>query len=111
MAGKRGNPNLKKGVSGNPAGKPKGTLNKRTKEANEAFMIVMNLLQERMCNSEDVINNLSPARAAELYVNLLNYVKPKLSSNTNQNENTGEITIKVEYVKGDGIQDSDTRTI
>lgn len=90
---------FKKGQSGNPSGKPKGSVNKTTKQAREAFYTVMEMLEKRMTAEDDVIGRLSPSRAAELYTNLLNYVKPKLSSNTNQNENTGEITIKVEYTQ------------
>jgi hypothetical protein len=88
---------FKKGTSGNPAGKKKGTENKRTKEQREAFELVMELLEARMTVGDSVINQLTPHRAAELYSALLNYKKPKLSSNTNQNTNDGEITINVKF--------------
>ncbi len=87
----------KKGESGNPAGRPKGTQNKVTVAAKEAFLTVMELLEARMTEGDDVISRLSPAKAAELYVNLLNYVKPKLTKNDNNNLNSGEVTVVVKY--------------
>jgi len=90
---------FKKGESGNPTGKPKGAVNKRTKAEREAFESIMELIEERMINGDDVINSLSPARAAELYTNLLNYKKPKLSSNKNDDSVThsGEVKINVNW--------------
>lgn len=90
---------FKKGVVTNPAGRKKGTENKRTKEQREAFIVVMELLEKRMMEGDDVINNLSPHRASELYTNLLNYVKPKLSATKNENTNeiSGEIKVNIEF--------------
>lgn len=78
-------------------GRPKGAENKVTKAAKDAFLTVMDLLEKRMTSDEDVIGRLSPSKAAELYVNLLNYIKPKLSKNDNNNQVSGDITINVKY--------------
>ncbi|WP_316797310.1 DUF5681 domain-containing protein [Pedobacter agri] len=90
---------FKKGESGNPTGKPKGTINKRTKAEKEAYETIMDLIEKRMTNGDDVINNLSEARAAELYVNLVNYKKYKLNSNKNLDkvEHSGEVKINVNF--------------
>jgi hypothetical protein len=96
---------FKKGQSGNPLGKKKGTLNKTTRKAKEAFVTVMELLESRMTDREDVISKLSPAKAAELYLGILQYVKPKLNKNQNDTDVTGEITIKVTY-SDDNILDN-----
>jgi len=90
------------------AGRKKGTPNKRTVAQREAFESIMELIEQRMLDGDDVINSLSPARAAELYTNLLNYKKPKLSSNKNENDNTisGGLNVIVTYgddnIKEDG---------
>lgn len=86
-------------------GRPKGRENKITREAKDAFITVMDLLEKRMTSDEDVIGRLSPAKAAELYVNLLNYVKPKLTKNDNNNQVSGDIVINVKY------QDDNTKQI
>nr|WP_315393934.1 hypothetical protein [uncultured Sphingobacterium sp.] len=90
---------IKKGEIKNPKGRPKGSENKRTKEQREAFLVVMELLEKRMMQGDDVINNLSPHRASELYTNLLNYVKPKLSSTKNENTNEikGDVKINISF--------------
>ncbi|MCX2474077.1 DUF5681 domain-containing protein [Pedobacter sp. MC2016-05] len=90
---------FKKGESGNPNGRAKGALNKRTKAEKEAYDTIMNLIEKRMTDGDDVINNLSPARAAELYVNLVNYKKYKLNASKNQNDTTlsGGLNVTVKY--------------
>ncbi len=104
-------PRFQKGKSGNPQGKKKGTLNKQTKQIKEAFATVMELLEARMMNNEDVINRLSPSRAAELYVNLLAYIKPKLTKNDNSNTLSGDISINVNFTDlsndSDNMNDND----
>jgi len=94
---KKNETSIKKGEVKNPRGRPKNSENKRTKEQREAFLVVMELLEKRMMEGDDVINNLSPHRASELYTNLLNYVKPKLSSTKNETEIKQETKIEVEF--------------
>lgn len=96
---KKNETSIKKGEVKNPRGRKKGSENVRTKEQREAFLVVMELLEKRMMEGDDVINNLSPHRASELYTNLLNYVKPKLSSTKNENTNevSGEIKVNISF--------------
>lgn len=94
---------------GRPKGRPRGKQNKVTVKAKEAFLTVMELLEHRMTTGDDIINRLSPSKAAELYLGLLNYVKPKLTKNDNNNENSGELVIKVEYSDAVPNNNSDER--
>lgn len=98
----------KKGQSGNPAGRKKGVRNKNTIKQEEAFFTIFNLLEERLKNP-DTIDAMSLRQLAELYSSMLNYVKPKLSSTTNQNtnENSGEITVRINYVDIDATDEDE----
>lgn len=91
---------FEKGKSGNPNGRKKGQVNKTTRQMKESFQIVMELLEARMTSTDDdngVINKLSPARASELYSNLLKFVKPTLSSVKQDNTHNGDININVTF--------------
>lgn len=94
---KRNETSIKKGEVKNPKGRPKGSENKRTKEQREAFVVIMELLEKRMMDGDDVIKNLNPRAAGELYATLLNYQKPKLSSTKNETEVKQETKIEVEF--------------
>lgn len=78
------------------SGRKKGTPNKRTVEEREAYEAIMQLIEQRMLDGDDVINNLTPARAAELYVNLVGFKKAKLSSNRIEGGLTNDS--KIEFV-------------
>jgi len=97
---KKANENsIKKGEVKNPKGRPKGSENKRTKEQREAFVVIMELLEKRMMDGDDVIKNLNPRAAGELYATLLNYQKPKLSATKNENTNEikGDVKINISW--------------
>ena len=78
-------------------GRKKGSINKSTKQSLEAYEQVMLLLEARMTNNKDVISKLAEGRAAELYANLLNYKKAKISKNLNDTTIDGNITINVKF--------------
>lgn len=73
---KRGNPNLKKGVSGNPNGRPKGAINKDRKVLREA------LTEYVQGNSEKFyleLNKLTGKEFIDRFISLLEYTTPKLN--------------------------------
>lgn len=74
---KRGNPKLVKGVSGNPAGRPKGAISKTTQKWNQLCDYLMDDGIERLMNALDT---LEPKEYVEAYTKILNYIKPKLQS-------------------------------
>jgi hypothetical protein len=72
-----------KGISNNPAGRPKGIVNSRVQQWNELSGSIMGLHTERfnecLCrlwSSNDPQDNL---KAAQLYLQVLEYFKPKQS--------------------------------
>jgi len=81
------------------SGRVKGVPNKKTVAQREAFDTIMELIEKRLINGDDVINNLSVGRAADLYIALVNYKKPKLSANSNTDsiEHSGAVEIKVSF--------------
>jgi len=104
---KKANENsIKKGEVKNPKGRPKGSENKRTKEQREAFVVIMELLEKRMMDGDDVIKNLNPRAAGELYATLLNYQKPKLSANKNENTTDVKGDVKINISFGDLLNTS-----
>ncbi|WP_286732806.1 MULTISPECIES: hypothetical protein [Sphingobacterium] len=97
---------IKKGEVRNPNGRPKGSENKRTKEVREAYEEIMQLLEKRMMDGDDVIKSLSPSKASELYWNLLGYKKPKLSANKIEQETNVKGDVKINISFGDLINSS-----
>jgi hypothetical protein len=68
---------FKKGHSGNPSGKPKGAINKTTKEIRETITLIVS-------NNIDTIQNdldeLSPRDRVKVLVDLIQYITPKLKA-------------------------------
>ena len=93
-----------------PKGRPKGSENKRTTEQKQAFEIIMQLLEQRLMEGDDVINRLSPTKAGELYATLLNYKKPKLNSNSNNNQVSGGFNVIVTHQELPPLPDNDNDT-
>lgn len=73
------NPNWTPGISGNPAGKPKGAQNKVAEEIKQAFA---QLLQNNVSQLEEWIARVGerdPAKALEIYTKLSERFVPQLS--------------------------------
>jgi hypothetical protein len=71
-------PQYKKTQSGNRAGRPKGTPNKATAEAREAFRNLLDKNTPQMQKWLDQVALEDPAKAMELMLKLAEYVLPKL---------------------------------
>lgn len=101
---KSGNPNMKPGVSLNPAGRPKGSINKRTEKWLQLCDYLMDEGIERLMNA---MNTLEPKEYVEAYTKILNYIKPKLSSVDSSISGDGlKIIIKNE-LEADGNPEND----
>ena len=70
---------FKKGQSGNPNGRPKGAVNKTTKEIKEAYH---NLLEMNLPNLNKWLQEVAsedPEKALSLVLRLSEYILPKLA--------------------------------
>lgn len=85
---------FKKGQSGNPNGRKKGVKNRTTEEMRVFIQQVVDKNYDRL---EEDLDSMNPTNRWLIIQKLSNYFMPTLSKNDNQNNNSGEITIKVEY--------------
>lgn len=89
-----GNPNLKKGVSLNPNGRPKGAVNKKTEKWHQLANYLLDEGTERLMKALD---QLEAKEFVDAYTKILCYIKPKLSSvDANMNGEGLKIIIKNE---------------
>lgn len=98
MAGKqpqkRNETSIKKGEVRNPNGKKKGTLNKVTARTKATIEMVMDNLAETIIEDLSMVN---ASRRLQVYIDLMNYIKPKLSANKIEQEVKQETKIEVEF--------------
>jgi hypothetical protein len=83
-----------KGKSGNPNGRKKGIPNKSTAEIKEIITRVVGNQLDMLEDDLKKIRKESPARAAEIYMKMVDYVLPKQS----KIELEGELNHRVEKV-------------
>lgn len=100
-----GNPMLKKGVSLNPNGRPKGAINKRTEKWLQLCDYLMDEGIERLVVALD---KLEPKEFVDAYAKILCYIKPKLSSVDANMQGSGlQIIIKNELDSDNGTSEND----
>jgi len=68
---------VQKGQVLNPNGRPKGAINKSTQRVKESIQLVMDALETTLL--EDIAR-VTPQRRLQLYTDLMQYIKPKLST-------------------------------
>lgn len=85
---------FKKGVSGNPHGRAKGTPNKTTAEIKEIITRIVGNQLEHIERDLDKIRKNDPAEAMRLSSKFIDYVIPKQT----RMELEGELTHKVQKV-------------
>lgn len=83
-----------KGESGNPKGRPKGTKNRTTEEIRQ---FLQQVVDKNLDNLETDLEKMNVTNRWMILNKITDKFLPNLSKNDNQNENSGEITIKVEY--------------
>lgn len=92
---KKNESTFKKG-DGVKKGRPKGTLNKVTQRQKATIEMVMDSLAETII--ED-LQNVNSSRRLQVYIDLMNYIKPKLSATKNENTNEikGDVKINISW--------------
>jgi hypothetical protein len=88
-----------KGISNNPAGRPKGIVNSRVQQWNELSGSITGLHTEKfneyLCklwNSIDAQDNL---KAAQLYLQVLEYFRPKQSRISHEGQQNEPVIIVI----------------
>lgn len=89
---------IKKGEVRNPRGRPKGAISKQNKQIKATIEMVMDSLAETIIEDLAQVNS---SRRLQVYIDLMNYIKPKLSSSKNENTNEVKGDIKVNISFGD----------
>jgi hypothetical protein len=81
-----------KGQSANPKGKPKGVVHKKTEQWNA---LIESLKDEHTQRFNQVLGKLDDRDFIRVYLEILNYWKPKLSAATNMNLNASENSLSL----------------
>lgn len=89
----------KKGQSGNPSGKPKGTKNTKTIEWEE---FGKELLNEGSMKAKRILSESTDENFMKYYIQLIEYFAPKQSRIESTNKNDNQTIIKIEW-ETDGI--------
>jgi hypothetical protein len=91
---------FEKGVSGNPAGKPKGAVNKTSNKIREAFQKLIEDNLENMTTWLTQVAADDPKSALDIMTKLGEYTTPKLARVENKHEVDEGITeIQLNFVK------------
>jgi len=85
---------FEKGKSGNPRGKPKGTISKTTTEFKEALNNLLKCAAPEMTNWLKAVANTDPAKALDLVAKLAEYIHPKLGRTEHTGRDGGAIETK-----------------
>ncbi len=102
---KPGNPNWEKGVSANPNGRPKGSLNKATGKVREAYQMLTEANLENMTNWLQTIAEDNPKEAFELMLKMSEYVLPKLARTEVTGKDGQDLFQDVKFEFGPGVGD------
>lgn len=91
-----------KGKTNNPKGKPKGTLNRTTKEAKELFISIMNGEVDNIKDALSKIRTKDPSRYIDALAKLFQYTMPKQVDITSDSKAITDIKVTyIDRIEGD----------
>lgn len=91
-----------KGKTNNPKGKPKGTLNRTTKEAKELFISIMNGEVDNIKDALSKIRIKDPSRYIDALAKLFQYTMPKQVDITSDSKAITDIKVTyIDRIEGD----------
>lgn len=90
---KKNNTSFEKGNK-KSVGRPKGSLNKTTARTKATIEMVMDNLAETIIEDLAQVNS---SRRLQVYIDLMNYIKPKLSANKVESEVKQDTKIEVVF--------------
>lgn len=85
---------FEKGKVSNPKGRPKGAKSKTTAEIRSFIQQVMS---ENLPHLKEDLDAMSPGMRWMIIEKMTKYFMPSLTKNDNQNQQSGEVKIVVEY--------------
>ena len=88
---------FKKGQSGNPSGRPKGSVDKDTRRIREAYQM---LVENNLENLSGWLSNLgdeSPEKAFSVILKMSEYLVPKLSRTEHTVDSSSTETVKFQF--------------
>jgi len=104
-----GNPNWQEGVSGNPAGRPKGAGNKVTNKIKEAYQQLVEGNLENMTEWLGEVAADDPKEAMMLMLKLSEYVIPKLARQEVVGADGKDLFDNMKFEFGPDINDESNR--
>lgn len=90
---KKNNTSFEKGNK-KSVGRPKGALNKTTAKTKATIEMVMDSLAETII---DDLSQVNSSRRLQVYIDLMNYIKPKLSATKNETDVKGDIKVNISF--------------
>ena len=96
-----------KGVSNNPAGKPKGAVNRTTKEARELFVNIINGQTDFIEEALELVLKDSPSKYLDIMAKLYQYVMPRQLDVTSDEKPISDVKVTyVNKIDGDSSEQS-----
>ena len=99
------------GQSGNPNGRPKGSLNKNTKHIREAYQKLTENNLDNMSRWISQVASEDPAKAMDIMIKLSEYILPKLARTEMTGADGDDLFKNIKFEFGPDVNDTEGRDI